>query len=236
MRDLLKDKKYFNEYIKRINIDILEFEELKAELHESNPEDEDLEMRSSIILGGMYKEKFIAMYSTGNPINREMSAVYFKWLEKAEIMSNDEYSYVDLLWLVSIAVLLDLEEVKDRLKNMAEKLKMNDGFIGYLLNPSTENLDKLSFFMSKPYSEWEKIVTAPDNQRISLIKKYLISKWYKPHYFMGWYDSHLCDEDIYSGYWSFESGAMVKLLRLDDSELKDVPYYPYDLVHYCDKK
>ena len=29
----------------------------------------------------------------------------------------------------------------------------------------------------------------------------------------------------------FESGAMVKVLGLDDSELKDVPYYPYDLVH-----
>ena len=29
----------------------------------------------------------------------------------------------------------------------------------------------------------------------------------------------------------FESGTMVKVLGLDDSEWKDVPYYPYDLVH-----
>ncbi|MDD7379168.1 MAG: DUF1911 domain-containing protein [Lachnospiraceae bacterium] len=36
----------------------------------------------------------------------------------------------------------------------------------------------------------------------------------------------------YYGYWSFEAGAIAKILNLDDSSLKDVPYYPYDLVHY----
>ena len=31
-------------------------------------------------------------------------------VREAEIVSNDEYSYVDLLWLVSIAILLILQE------------------------------------------------------------------------------------------------------------------------------
>lgn len=34
------------------------------------------------------------------------------------------------------------------------------------------------------------------------------------------------------GYWSFESGALVKILGLDDSSLKEVQYYPYDMVHW----
>ena len=34
----------------------------------------------------------------------------------------------------------------------------------------------------------------------------------------------------------FESGAMVKVLGLDDSEWKDVPYYPYDLVYDGNRK
>lgn len=38
--------------------------------------------------------------------------------------------------------------------------------------------------------------------------------------------------DTYSGYWSYESGAIAKVLQLDDEVLKNVPYYPYDLVHY----
>ena len=32
------------------------------------------------------------------------------------------------------------------------------------------------------------------------------------------------------GYWSFESGALVKILGLDDSSLKEVQYYPYDML------
>ena len=219
MRDFQKDKIYFSNFIKETNQRVIKFEKLLAELQKSNPEDDGLEMRGSIILAGIYREKFIALYSSGEEINNEMKEVYFKWLEKAEIVSNDEYSYVDLLWLVSIAILLDLqEELSERLGAMAEKLKMNDGFIEYLLNPSAENLKNLSFFMAKPYSEWGKIVTAPDHKKITLIKKYLTSKWYRSHDEEGWYDSHLSNEDIYSGYWSFESGAMVKVLGLDDSE------------------
>ena len=237
MRDFQKDKIYFSNFIKETNQRVIKFEKLLAELQKSNPEDDGLEMRGSIILAGIYREKFIALYSSGEEINNEMKEVYFKWLEKAEIVSNDEYSYVDLLWLVCITVLLDLqEELSERLSAMAKKLKMNDGFIEYLLNPSAENLKNLSFFMAKPYSEWGKIVTAPDHKKITLIKKYLTSKWYRSHDEEGWYDSHLSNENIYSGYWSFESGAMVKVLGLDDSELKDVPYYPYDLVHDGNRK
>lgn len=29
-------------------------------------------------------------------------------------------------------------------------------------------------------------------------------------------------------------GTIAKILGIDDSGLKNVPYYPYDLVHYCD--
>ena len=219
MRDFQKDKIYFSNFIKETNQRVIKFEKLLAELQKSNPEDDGLEMRGSIILAGIYREKFIALYSSGEEINNEMKEVYFKWLEKAEIVSNDEYSYVDLLWLVCITVLLDLqEELSERLSAMAKKLKMNDGFIEYLLNPSAENLKNLSFFMAKPYSEWGKIVTAPDHKKITLIKKYLTSKWYRSHDEEGWYDSHLSNENIYSGYWSFESGTMVKVLGLDDSE------------------
>jgi hypothetical protein len=47
-----------------------------------------------------------------------------------------------------------------------------------------------------------------------------------------WYDSHKSSKNDYYGYWSFEAGAIAKILNLDDSSLKDVAYYPYDLVHY----
>ena len=43
---------------------------------------------------------------------------------------------------------------------------------------------------------------------------------------------HKSDRDLYYGYWSFDAGAIAKILELDDTALKDVSYYPYDLVHY----
>jgi hypothetical protein len=47
---------------------------------------------------------------------------------------------------------------------------------------------------------------------------------------------HKSQWNIHSGYWSFESGALVKILGLDDSSLKDTQYYPYDMVHWEDEK
>ncbi|WP_404479111.1 PoNe immunity protein domain-containing protein [Sphingobacterium sp. ML3W] len=39
---------------------------------------------------------------------------------------------------------------------------------------------------------------------------------------------------MYTGYWSFESGTLVKILSLDDGSCKELQYYPYDLVHWED--
>ena len=54
----------------------------------------------------------------------------------------------------------------------------------------------------------------------------LFTRIFLPHLGIRWFHNIL----------SFESGAMVKVLGLDDSEWKDVPYYPYDLVHDGNRK
>ena len=38
--------------------------------------------------------------------------------------------------------------------------------------------------------------------------------------------------DSYDGYWLWEYAAISKMFKLDDSELKDNPHYPYELAHY----
>jgi len=64
------------------------------------------------------------------------------------------------------------------------------------------------------------------------VRKFLNKEFYQRHKGFSFYDHHKSDNNIYYGYWSFEAGAVVKILRLDDTELKGVKYYPYDLVHY----
>ena len=65
------------------------------------------------------------------------------------------------------------------------------------------------------------------------LEKYLKKEWYRGHSDLSWHDDHKYGIN-HDGYWCFESGALVKVLGLDDSSLKGLPYYPYDMVHWND--
>ncbi|MFG6467029.1 PoNe immunity protein domain-containing protein [Roseateles sp. BYS87W] len=75
-----------------------------------------------------------------------------------------------------------------------------------------------------------------DNQ-LKELNLYL-KHWYKDLAGTGWHDSHKPDEygnqGGYYGYWSFEAGAAVLLLGIeDDSSLHKYLYYPKDLVAWA---
>ena len=84
------------------------------------------------------------------------------------------------------------------------------------------------------YSVYECLGDAINSVQVSddLLKDYLEKKWYKIHKECSWYDIHKKSPELYAGYWSFEAGAVAKILGVDDSSLKDEQYYPYDLVHF----
>ena len=77
------------------------------------------------------------------------------------------------------------------------------------------------------FSTLQKVVL--EGNKIELLKKYLFN-WYNED--CGCYEAHKSKQNIYYGYWSFEAGAIAKILNLNDSSLKNESYYPYDLVHY----
>ncbi|TWP23052.1 DUF1911 domain-containing protein [Apibacter muscae] len=86
----------------------------------------------------------------------------------------------------------------------------------------------------KPIEELYQITQQPKSEAEISIKKYL-DNWYSMHKDEPWYNSHLRDSG-YSGYWAWEVAAVVKVKGLDDTGFKDNPYYPYDMVHWEDKK
>lgn len=90
----------------------------------------------------------------------------------------------------------------------------------------------------RPYAATKEIVLFAEKDKISSVKrlkKYLSQEWYRGHSGYGWHNIHKINIFAHSGYWSFESGALVKILGLDDSSLKEVQYYPYDMVHWNEK-
>ena len=66
-----------------------------------------------------------------------------------------------------------------------------------------------------------------EENKIELLKKYLNNDWYNED--CGCYEAHKSKQNIYYGYWSFEAGAIAKILKINDTQLRDTQYYPYDI-------
>ena len=97
--------------------------------------------------------------------------------------------------------------------------------------------DTLSF--GNPYSALADAMSSSDNvAALSDLHQYL-KNWYKSLAGCGWHDAHKPDpkngsQAGYYGYWSFEAGAAVILLGIDDdTSLHKYLYYPKDLVAWC---
>lgn len=121
-----------------------------------------------------------------------------------------------------------------------EQRLISEKFDDYLVNTLIKEIDSTweREGVEFEFEVYECLKQILDNDEIiacEALKEYLQEKWYEIHRECAWYDSHKSSKNVYYGYWSFEAGAIAKILNLDDSSLKDVPYYPYDLVRYKNK-
>jgi hypothetical protein len=151
-----------------------------------------------------------------------------------------ESGYVQLIWILSMGIMLEIEnKYFETLKNLADRENLNDFLVDFLLKSKIPEHDKqsLDFEHKTPYKATSEIVELAKKDKdkaVERLKSYLSKEWYKGHSDMGWYNSHKSKWNVHTGYWSFESGALVIILGLDDSPLKDIQYYPYDMVHWKD--
>jgi len=139
-----------------------------------------------------------------------------------------------LIKILSLGALLAIDSMK--IKQLEEKIlaeNVNDFLVGFLLKylDTSWTSSGNNFVFGGIYNDLKIIIDEKNPiKQLQKIEVYLKSKWYKLHKDCSWYDTH--NTETYVGYWSFEAGAVVKILRLDDTELKGLKYYPYDLVHY----
>lgn len=90
----------------------------------------------------------------------------------------------------------------------------------------------------KPYEALADAMSSENNDDALRDLNHFLKRWYKDLAGTGWHDSHKPNEDGdqggYYGYWSFEAGAAVLLLGIeDDSSLHQYLYYPKDLVAWA---
>lgn len=225
MRDKIKDTEYFNCFIKE---DLTRVNKFTSKLKSGEVKAERvLPVKSKI--HDLRLGILIARYSKGDELAL-LEQEYLSLVEEWEEIYEPDY-YNKNLQMISLAVLFELDTTfVKRIKRMVEKSGINDWLFAFLLNwlddEKTEN-DKALLFPDT-FSTLRKAVF--EENKAELLKKYLSNDWYNED--CGCYEAHKSKQNIYYGYWSFEAGAMAKILNIDDDILRNQPYYPYDLVHY----
>jgi hypothetical protein len=237
MRAEYKNKSYFDNYLRIEKKNIDEFKEIvERRLREHGDTERGVQNGLGSIF--MYYQNIVEiLYSSGAPVN-EIKAI-FPEIYYYFLKTWDKYSYRDMIDVASLAIMLGItkEEYQEAL-DMVRKEGLRDYLIDFLLNGIDPSWGRVSekFKFKKPYAALQNVIEAETPAAaVNAMKNYLEKKWYSGNSDTGWHDSHLKDDYIYSGYWSFEAGAVMKILGHDDEVLKSVKYYPYDLVHFTDK-
>lgn len=82
----------------------------------------------------------------------------------------------------------------------------------------------------KPLLDVIQLAKINKESAVKKLKHFLDKQWIKTLH-----DGLISQEGCYRGFWCLEAAALVKALKLDDTELKECKYYPYDMAHFCDK-
>ncbi|MBK1613895.1 hypothetical protein CKO44_10480 [Rubrivivax gelatinosus] len=154
--------------------------------------------------------------------------------------------YCQLMQLIGLCFLLHRRDLLPRIAALqdGESGKGNGGrdtlyeeFMAFGLGPETR-FETDALCQVRPYEDlFNGLTETTPGRALTEIDRFL-KHWYKDLAGTGWHDSHKPDEkgcqSGYFGYWSFEAGAAVLLLGIeDDSRLHKYLYYPKDLVAWA---
>ena len=114
-----------------------------------------------------------------------------------------------------------------------------DLLLWFMLNSRMKEQEKQKYAETlaypRLYNGLYKVIQAPNAAAAKdALNKYL-DRWYNLNSDAPWYNSHLKDNS-YRGYWAWEVAAVAKIMHIDDSDLKNNQYYPYDMVHWADNE
>lgn len=130
-----------------------------------------------------------------------------------------------LLIIMSVAVMVnnrskDVINLFEKNKNVVDEDKLLNCLATYLSDKKIVWSGKLKYNI---YSKLDSIDIAEDKEKVIL--DYL-SDWYAKRKDFAWYGTDKSNKDTYVGYWSFESAALAKIFKMEDSRLKKNVYYP----------
>lgn len=233
MRGNYKDDSYFTEKLQKNGADIEHYEALVEKVVTDRGEYDRGAQMGFAVLFTSYRNRINLLYSSGNK-DSEIRPCFESLLKYYVKTWEPRYSYFDLISVLSLAVLLDVKADNRLINELICKIRDAD-YRDYLVDLLVGTLDASyeprypEFRWKKTYQPLKEVVENSTAETVNLLKHYLDDQWYGIHKECAWYGSH--NTELYYGYWSFEAGAVARILGLDDTTLRDQKYYPYDLVN-----
>jgi hypothetical protein len=237
MRDKAKDEMYFSE---RFNEDSENLKEILDDFHNDieigeHPEKFNIRVyKYQIFIEAFYK--FYSGYSLGLDINELIPEIKLMIQNLIETRKERDSNYEDMEFIVHFILLFNQTEFLDDFKKLLEKSEDRDFYLDSVMQCldsswqiSTEKI--LWPKEIKPLCEVIQLSKTDQNAAVQRLKKYLDKEWFKT-LTEGLITNRQLEKGRYRGYWCIEAAAVVKALELDDRELRDCKYYPYDMAHF----
>ena len=234
MRDTVKTEEYFRE---RYNKDASDLAERMSKYKEviSHPDKYNVwSFKYDIYMEAACK--FYAGYSLGLGMKELLPEVDLILRNLIDAQDGTD-NYEDMESILYFIVLFNRTEFLNDYKKLLQKSEQRDFYLDYLMvtvdstwQISTEKLR----CPKETNSVYEVVMLSKENkaEAVQRLKRYLKRQW-----FMSLTEGVITNRDLkigwYRGYWCIAAAALVKALKLDDTELKDCKYYPYDMAHFC---
>ena len=142
--------------------------------------------------------------------------------------------YGDLENILYLVIVFGFNEYTDTIKEIITSIKdYQDAYMEQLyqfIDNSFKITDEKLFWPKecKPFIEVIELAKTDKTAAVQRLKKFVDKQWYKTLH-----EGVISQEGCYRGFWCIEAAAIVKALKLDDTELKECKYYPYDMAHFC---
>ena len=214
LRDKIQTKEYFQEafeWYSKCQQEALErFDKVKPENLSSHFQFRVIDYENLLKVG----------YSLGKDV-QELFPYYQGILSSLKKVASEGVSFYRAVDVFSLGVLYSerKEEFLDDLKAIYEQMDHTDGLIEYYMVYLFH--DKIVPFHS--ILEYQNMI---EDTYESVAKAQ--GFWYYSHSDAPWYNNHT--KDTYKGYWSFDTAATCKIKGIYDERLKDLEYFPYDLL------
>ena len=214
IRDKIQTKEYFQEafewYSESLRKKLERFDKVK-------PDSLSDHFRFRVI---NYEDLLRVGYSLGKDV-QELFPYYQGILSNLKEVTSEGVSFYRAVDVFALGVLYSerKEEFLDDLKAIYEQIDHTDGLIEYYMVYLFH--DKIVPFHS--ILEYQNMI---EDTYESVAKAQ--GFWYYSHSDAPWYNNHT--KDTYKGYWSFDTAATCKIKGIYDERLKDLEYFPYDLL------